>query len=676
MEGGAGLNRRVVLGRVLSHDNSAALLVDGEIVAAIAAERLSGHKHDHDNNDLAIRYCLRAASLKMEDVDVVVQNSPKHYFRSGPESDLIAEDDPRVFTLSHHLAHAWAAWATCPFEDAAIVVVDGRGSFVPSGHDVVLSPGNSGLPDDGAVGWQLEVESIYRADCSGLQLLQKNANRGMPASIGASFSRQDGLYPGEYSGYYQYAGIGALYEQAARGLFRAALDGGKVMGLSSYAEPNPERARQMLTPGAHGVPMLGVRWLFDIGGPVSVSARFCEAAQIAADVQLALEEGVEAIARRARELTGSANLCLTGGVALNCRANERLHRAGIFDRIFIQPACNDAGTSLGCAFYGDAVVLGAEVQKRRYSDYLGVDYGDAVLPALRDWEGAVVRERTEQNVVQATAELLAPGRIVGFYRGRSEFGPRALGHRSIFALPDDGATRDRLNACIKRREAFRPFAPIVTAEAAPEIFEIDGESPYMLRTVLVRAPFRSALQAVTHVDGTARIQTVTREDEPVLHALLEKIGGLHGLPVLLNTSFNTAGFPIVETPGDALLCLLSSGLDAVVFEGWVARRRFVDFASLTELPPLSARLRLLPNVVMESSYVHGTRHAVLVQGPRRLKLTASQSELLMSLAACVDVAAQLRLAAHFDLPSDFLSRLLADGWMIAETVSDGGGLNA
>ncbi len=664
-----GMKARVALGRVLSHDNSACIVVDGELITAIATERLTGHKHDHSHNDLAIRYCLDAAGLTIDDVDVIVQNSPKHYFRSGSESAYFQDGDPRVYTVSHHLAHAWAVWATSPFDEAAIVVVDGRGNFVPPERDIVLPPGKHKVFDDGWLGWQIEVESIYRADKNGVRLIAKHTNRGLPASIGARFSRQDGLYPGEYSGYYQYAGLGALYEQVSRGLFSAPLDGGKVMGLAAYATPNPANACRMLVPDGEWPPKLGIQWLFDVAEPVPVSERFSEAAQLAADVQLALEEGMEALARRARELTGCANLCLTGGVALNCRANDRLHRAGIFDKIFVQPTCNDAGASLGCAYYGYVVGLGGEITHQRYHDFRGRSYDAEVPSVLQRWDAAVECEKVKDTTV-AAAKLLDAGLVIGWYRGGSEFGPRALGHRSILALPGDAAVRERLNREIKRREPFRPFAPVVTAEAATAIFDFDGESPYMLRTVPVRPKYREMLAAVTHVDGTARVQTVALGDNPVLHALLERISEHYGLPVLLNTSLNTAGFPIVETPEDAILCLLSSGLDALVFDGWVARRRFEHLDALRTFGT-PVRWRLLPDVVVRTTWRNGEQCAELARGPRRCELSPSEARLVLGAVELDDLAAQLDLAASLEVEPSVLDALLREGWALGERVNRG-----
>ena len=659
----------ITLGRVLSHDNSAAILIDGEIVAGIAAERLSGHKHDHEHNDLAIRYCLEATGLSIEDIDIIVQNSPKHYFRNGFESSLIKDDDPRVYTISHHLAHAWSVWATCPFDEATIIVVDGRGNFVPPERDVILYHGEDGIPDDGGHEWKIEVESIYKADRNGIHLVEKYANRGLPASIGARFSRQDGLYPGEYSGYYQYAGLGALYEQASLGLFQAALDGGKVMGLAAYAKPDQEKALEMLTANTNSTFNLGVQWLFDLLGPISVGERFQEAAQIAANVQLALEEGLEALVRRARKLTGSANLCLTGGVALNCRANERLHRAGIFDKIFVQPACNDAGASIGCAFHGYSEALDGALQHRRYTDFLGRSYDKEIPATLRRWKSSVAWEQVDDIVVES-GNLLDAGLVIGWYRRGSEFGPRALGHRSIFALPGDADLRDRLNRDIKRREPFRPFAPVVTIEAAAEIFDLEGESPYMLRTVPVRSSYREALAAVTHIDGTARVQTVARGDEPIVHALLEWIGSRHGLPVLLNTSLNTAGYPIVETPDDAIVCLLSSGLDALVFDGWVVRRRFNNLDDLRASKNHS-RFRLLPNVVLRTTWVNNKHSAELTNGPRKLELTPSEAKLLVEATECDTLVTQFEVASTLGVGLRLFDVLIREGWALGERFDQG-----
>jgi len=297
---------------------------------------------------------------------------------------------------------------------------------------------------------------------------------------------------------------------------------------------------------------------------------------------------------------------------------------------------------------------------------LGRSHDAEVPAALHRWQSSVTCERVEDTVVNA-GKLLDAGLVIGWYRGGSEFGPRALGHRSIFALPGDADLRGRLNRDIKRREPFRPFAPVVTTEAAAEIFDLEGESPYMLRTVTVRHNYRKLLAAVTHVDDTARVQTVTPSDEPVLHALLEWIGSRRGLPVLLNTSLNTAGYPIVETPEDAIICLLSSGLDALVFDGWIARRRFNNLDDL-RVSQMHVRFRLLRNVAVSTTWTNNKHSAVLTNGPRRRELTPSEAKLLVETIECDTLVTQLDIAAALGVEPDLFDVLLREGWALGECV--------
>jgi carbamoyltransferase len=284
--------------------------------------------------------------------------------------------------------------------------------------------------------------------------------------------------------------------------------------------------------------------------------------QIAASLQRVLEESVLSLSGWLRERSGARDLCLAGGVALNCVMNARLRDAGIFDRVWVQPAAGDAGTALGAALHVDAAERGFASRRERMTHaYLGPAFDDTAIRCFL--EESRCPYRVLDDVVEETAALLADGRVIGWFQGAMEFGPRALGARSVLASPTDPAMRDRLNA-LKDREDFRPVAPCVTEEAAPEWFALAGESPFML-FIADALPHRAArIPAAVHVDGTARVQTVRRDQHPMLHALLEAFAARTGVPVLINTSFNTRGEPIVCTPRDAVECFWTSPLDALV----------------------------------------------------------------------------------------------------------------
>jgi carbamoyltransferase len=271
-------------------------------------------------------------------------------------------------------------------------------------------------------------------------------------------------------------------------------------------------------------------------------------------------------ARWLRETTGARNLCLAGGVALNCVANGRLAREAGFDNVWIQPAAGDDGIAIGCAYYGHL-----ELQKKPRTfvmnhAYLGKPYKaeDIEKTASSGLARLSIVKTASQNICTDTAKVLAEGKVVGWFQGRSEFGPRALGNRSILADPRTPEMKDILNKRVKFRQAFRPFAPIVLHERADEIFEGKGDSPYMLMAKPVAPEWRNKIPAVVHVDGTARVQTVREETNPVLYRLLKEFEALTGVPVLVNTSFNIKGQPIVETPADAMECFLMTGIDCLV----------------------------------------------------------------------------------------------------------------
>jgi carbamoyltransferase len=267
-----------------------------------------------------------------------------------------------------------------------------------------------------------------------------------------------------------------------------------------------------------------------------------------------------------RETIGAKNLCIAGGVALNCVANGKLVREAGYDNVWIQPAAGDDGIAIGCAYYGHLAIQKKPRSFVMEHAYLGIPYSEAeVDAAAKNWlvdtqsfHGAA------QNICRKTAKALTEEKVVGWFQGRSEFGPRALGNRSIIADPRNPAMKDVLNARVKHRQSFRPFAPIVLAERASEIFEGEEDSPFMLLAKNVAPAWRDKIPAIVHVDGTARVQTVRREHNERLYQLLKEFEALTGVPVLLNTSFNIRGEPIVETPADAMKCFLSTGIDYLV----------------------------------------------------------------------------------------------------------------
>jgi carbamoyltransferase len=294
---------------------------------------------------------------------------------------------------------------------------------------------------------------------------------------------------------------------------------------------------------------------------------------LAAAVQSQLEAGLIHKVRHWARRTGLQSLCLAGGVALNCVANRRLLDQVPLDRIFVQPNAGDQGQSLGNALYGWHHILGRREPVEIPLVYLGGEYDDeACLGTIEEW-GSRLAYRREEDIAGKIARLLAEGEIVGWFRGRSEWGPRALGNRSILADPRRAEMRDRVNRQVKHREPFRPFAPVVPWEEAQRFFELDAPCPTMTVAARVRPDARALIPAVVHVDGTARVQTVTAAENLYLHALLHRFGEITGVSVLLNTSFNNDGEPIVETPADALRCFDRTGLNALALNDFLVMHR-------------------------------------------------------------------------------------------------------
>jgi len=540
---------RVLGVNAVFHDPAAALVVDGEIVAAAEEERFSRRKHGKrpvpfstwELPELSARWCLEQAGIDAADLDAVAYSYDPTLGRSLDTTDptageweglrtLYAERSPRflrtalpgldpgiVRFVPHHVSHAASAHLAAGFDDAAVLVLDGRGerSSHLAGHAV-----------DGD--------------------LRVLATQDLPHSLGL------------------------LYEGVTEHLgFLRSSDEYKVMALASYGEPTHLEALRRLvhTTGNGGFEAPAVDWTA-FAPPVAPGGTWCEAhANLAASVQARLEEVVVELGCWLHERTGSPNLAMAGGVALNCVANSHLARCGPFRRIWVQPAAGDSGTALGAALHvahqlGDRVTpMGTAALGRGFDDR-------QVEAALRT--AAVPYERPA-DIAVAAAEILAADGIVAWFQGRSEFGPRALGHRSLLAHPGRAENLERLND-VKGREQFRPVAPMVLAERAADIFRGPLPSPYMLFTHEVEPAWRHQIPAVVHVDGTARIQTVDRRDEPLVAAMLDAFEARTRLPVVVNTSLNTAGRPMVDDPRDALECFGSAPVDALAVGPFLLRR--------------------------------------------------------------------------------------------------------
>jgi carbamoyltransferase len=552
------------------HDVSACLLRDGAIAFAIAKERLTREKHASGFYREVIDYCLDAEGITLDDVDLVVRNC---YILPVPEMEerLIFQDMPgflpeperreatqhplylarsdKVVSVSHHLAHAYSAFAASPFEEGAVMIVDGVGSY----QSDVMEPYPA---TDTASRLARESESYYKFSGSKLECLKK-----------VWMEPDRGFLSDEF---YNMPGLGALYSRASTYIFGDWNKCGELMGLAPYGRREQVKHLLKLDGDRLRVPAWSTDfkqpYLMDGGTAWETNPAMRHWEDLAWRVQDDTENVLLARTRWLRETTGAKNLCIAGGVALNCVANGRIAREGGFENVWIQPAAGDDGIAIGCAFYGWLEILKQRRGCVMDHAYVGRRYSE------QEVEGALSKPlvRIQVNAVRSddicrdTAKLLAEQRVIGWFQGPSEFGPRALGNRSLLADPRKAEMKDILNSRVKHRQAFRPFAPIVLAERMKDIFEGDEDSPFMLIAKPVRPEWRDKIPAIVHVDGTARVQTVREATNPMLYRLLKEFEALTGVPVLINTSFNVKGEPIVETPRDAVICFLTTGIDNLV----------------------------------------------------------------------------------------------------------------
>jgi carbamoyltransferase len=559
------------------HDVSACLLRDGAIAFAIAKERITRAKHASGFYKEVIDYCLEAEGITLDDVDLVVRNCyilpvgemeerlvyfdapgflPEFEREDAAKHPLYLKHSDKVVTISHHLAHAYSAFAVSPFEDGVVMIVDGVGSYR---SDVMEAFPTS----DAATPLARESESYYKFSGTNLECLKK-----------VWMEPDRGFLSDEF---YTMPGLGALYSRASTYIFGDWNKCGELMGLAPYGRRDQVKPLLEMRDGQLHVPT----WTADLKQPFvfdgsnwekSPSMRHWE--DLAWRTQDDTENVLLARARWLRESTGAKNLVMAGGVALNCVANGRLAREGGFDNVWIQPAAGDDGIAIGCAYYGwleilkqrRSFVMDHAFVGRRYSDQ---DVDKELQKFLVRIQADVVKS---DNVCRDTAKLLADQKVIGWFQDRSEFGPRALGNRSLIADPRKPEMKDILNSRVKHRQAFRPFAPLVLAERMTEIFEGEEDSPYMLIAKPVRPEWRDKIPAIVHVDGTARVQTVREATNPRLYRLLKEFEALTGVPVLINTSFNIKGEPIVETPQDAVNCFLTTGVDHLVIHDTIVSK--------------------------------------------------------------------------------------------------------
>lgn len=553
-----------ILGISASHNGAACLLRGDEVVVAVQEERLTRFKRQRicgSDSARAVAYCLDYAGVEPEDLSLVslcVQgraNEPKHDVRLNP---LLRGALGRVpfIRIPHHLGHAVSAFATSGFEDSSILVVDGAGS-----------PFDDLTADEQAVvnrrvedGW--ETISLYAASGAEVFALEKHlVERG-------------GWYRPNGGGMPRFGSLGGMVSAVATQIFADPMEAGKVMGLAPYgvAEIPAGAFFDVSSGGFDFLDRVPEMFRHDGRWPAQRDAYV----NLAASVQSALETAVLHLARQLKSLNPSSeNLCYAGGVALNSVANERLIREAGFRNVHVPPAAEDSGPAIGAAYFGLWQLTGRNTRRRMTHDACGRLYSSASVSSAVARSPGVREIRTKDSVAEAVGRLCA-GEIIGWFDGGSELGPRALGQRSIVCDPRRADAKEILNRRVKRREAFRPFAPAVLREEVEDWFALGGapaESPFMLRVCEFRADRAARVPAVVHVDNTGRLQTVTPEANGRFYELVKKFYEETGVPVLLNTSFNVMGEPIVETPADAVACLLNSGLDCCVFEDRVVEKK-------------------------------------------------------------------------------------------------------
>ena len=551
------------------HDSACCLLQDGKITAAVEEERFSRIKADPALPRLAIKHCLDNAGLSISDIDCIAyyENPEKKLARQlwsgvlGSSADVLKKVAPQLVEreirsilgfeglikmVDHHMSHAASSFFFSGFEESAIFTVDGVGEWATTTYG--LGSGN-----------KINIfEEVAFPDSLGLLYSTITSYLGF------------GVNDGEY----------------------------KVMGLAPYGKPlYLDKMRALIEMKEQGQYRLNMEYFgFLTGNKMYTEKLFSlfgrppreEDAElevfhtdIAKSLQVLLEEILIEKANYLHGQTGADNLCMAGGVALNCVANGQLLRKGPFKKLFVQPAANDAGGSIGAAAAAHIELTNTRpAYERLSSPYLGPSYSNKEIHKFLQSTSLEYLNCTgdTEKLLAVTAQRISEGKVVGWFQGRMEFGPRSLGARSIIADPRNATMRDRINSMVKKREGFRPFAPAVLDYKASEHFDMDHDSPFMLETCDVISPL--SLPAITHVDNSARVQTVHREMNPIFFDLITAFDKLTGCPIVLNTSFNIKGEPIVCSPEDAIRCFITTDIDLLVIGDFIIEREKNNFIFL------------------------------------------------------------------------------------------------
>ncbi len=542
------------------HDSGACLVRDGKVIAAAEEERFTRKKHDHQYPENAIKYCLDHGGITASQLDYIgfyekpilkfyrmletqIDSYPKsiiQFTRAVPTwlteklriKSLIRSKTGfkgEIFFIKHHMSHASSAFLPSPFKESAIITWDAVGEWTTVAY---------GTGKDNKIIMQKELQ--------------------FPNSIGMLYSAMTAF-------------LG----------FRVNSDEYKVMGLASYGTPKYyEKVKKLVTQLEDGsfklnmdyfayeysFKMYNDKFVKEFGKPRKPETEITQHhMDLAASLQKLTEEIMLKIAKHVKKETGQKNLCMSGGVSLNVVANKIILEQSGFEKLFVQPASSDAGGALGVAMHIYNCTLNNPRNYIMTNAYLGPEFSEQEIKTYLDRNAIKYEEcKTDDEMLQQTANMIEQNKIIGWFQGRMEFGPRALGARSILANPCNPEMKDILNNKVKHREDFRPFAPVTTEEDAQDYFEVKQPDPFMVLLVDVKKNKREKIPSVTHVDGTGRLQTTTEKDNPKYYNLIKKFKKLSGVPVLINTSFNVRGEPIVCTPHDAYKCFKGTGIDVLV----------------------------------------------------------------------------------------------------------------
>lgn len=557
-----------VLGTGLSHNGSAVLLKNGQVCVAIEKERLSRIKHDGGNDTLAIQYCLDTEGITLENLAVIVQCAnfaiPEREEFGGRRIFARCEQPPLI-NISHHLAHAYSAIGNAPFTECAVMVIDGCGSFLH--HYLEIHPEQKPFIPSSIleqVQLQAEKDSFYYFDGDKLQPVWKDFSV-MSAPTGSPLD----LPTTKHS-------IGGFYSAISHYIFGDMNDVGKLMGLAPFGNSGVYKFDAFEFDDSSSL-LVKEEWKNHFTNPSSdyeyFKSHFSYYADVAKWAQEQVEQAVLQCIQYRLAKFPHKNFCYAGGVALNAAANAKLLEKGLADNVYFEPAAADNGLALGCAYYGWLEYLKQARVKHTGSTCFGKSYGPAAIQKAIDQYSDNKYEQqhylSEDELLRYVAGQLNNNKTVAWFHAGSEFGPRSLGRRSILAHPGQAQLKDHINKNIKFREDFRPFAPAVLKDQAAQYFVAGRDSPYMIVLDQTRPEYLDQLQNVTHYDGTARVQTVDGTWNKRFFKLLTEFHRQSGIPVLLNTSMNKKGTPMVETPAEALQLFRETALDILVLENTV-----------------------------------------------------------------------------------------------------------